>query len=289
MIIFILLGLGIDDAFVVVQTNLMVKDRGSIDLEEELARTLYVAGGAITVTSLTDACAFLSGMGNSLPVIRHLCGFGALGILFIYALQLTVLVGVLAFNRRREKRGYMDCCCFCHSCDCSRTKEDEKCCSSEPYDPTTVTWLQSFFETTFPNIILSKPGKVVVLAITITLAAVMGWGAPKVEAMYESKWFLPSDSTLVVLNDMYGALFPTEICTRECHWFPHLIASSVCPMAFLSGVHFLADSHCKLRPNTLKDRCAFRWQDFRRRNLWRSWRLFYGCCTESDAVVLGRV
>jgi hypothetical protein len=40
---------------------------------------------------------------------------------------------------------------------------------------------------------------------------------------------------------MYGVRFSTEICTRGCHWFPRLLRfkrTGVCPMAFLSGVHF---------------------------------------------------
>ena len=48
---------------------------------------MHTAGASITVTSLTDMVAFLSGLGNSLPVIRHLCTFGALGVLFDWCLQ----------------------------------------------------------------------------------------------------------------------------------------------------------------------------------------------------------
>ena len=59
-----------------------------------------------------------------------------------------------------------------------------------------------------PDTILSKPGKVIVLVVTVALAVVCGWGAPQVEAMYESSWFLPSDSTLVDVNALTDAHFP---------------------------------------------------------------------------------
>lgn len=89
LLVFLLLGLGIDDAFVIVQTHR--QSRGATP-REHVGETMSVAGASITITSLTDCVAFLSGLTNSLPVIRSLCVFGALGVAADWGLQVTLFV-----------------------------------------------------------------------------------------------------------------------------------------------------------------------------------------------------
>ena len=59
---FLILGLGVDDMFVIVQAleNLKPKEK-SLPVEQRVALTMKYAGVSITVTSLTDIGAFLIG------------------------------------------------------------------------------------------------------------------------------------------------------------------------------------------------------------------------------------
>ena len=59
---FILLGLGIDDMFVIAQCfkNLSPEEEG-LSLPDRIGRAMQHAGVAITVTSVTDVAAFLVG------------------------------------------------------------------------------------------------------------------------------------------------------------------------------------------------------------------------------------
>jgi predicted RND superfamily exporter protein len=84
---FLLLGLGIDDAFVIVQSYQQTRSDGNA--AHRIGSALRVSGTSITVTSVSDMVAFLSCLGNSLPVIQAVCAFGALGVLFDYAFQVS--------------------------------------------------------------------------------------------------------------------------------------------------------------------------------------------------------
>ena len=70
-----LLGIGVDDMFVIVNAH----DNAAYepDPNERMARALRVAGMSITVTSFTDIIAFLIGSSTSLPALKNfllLCG-----------------------------------------------------------------------------------------------------------------------------------------------------------------------------------------------------------------------
>ena len=53
-------GIGIDDMFVIMQClgNLSDEQRSTLPLPDRIGQTMRKAGVAITVTSLTDVCAF---------------------------------------------------------------------------------------------------------------------------------------------------------------------------------------------------------------------------------------
>lgn len=177
---FLLLGLGIDDAFVIVQNYRQVEDRSSP--AAILGATMRSAGSSITVTSISDTVAFLSCLGNSLPVIRAVCGFGALGVVVDFAYQVTGFVAMLAFAHKRENAGRADCAC------CYVVRETDMTCRGKLIDQHKPTRLQQFLKNTYSSVILSKGGKIVVLCLSISLFSVSCWVAPKIQADYNMKW-----------------------------------------------------------------------------------------------------
>ena len=58
---FLMIGLGIDDMFVIMKTYRNLESSKDLILEEKIAITLKHAGVSITVTSLTDVCVFAVG------------------------------------------------------------------------------------------------------------------------------------------------------------------------------------------------------------------------------------
>ncbi|CAN0203161.1 unnamed protein product [Ascophyllum nodosum] len=108
---FILLGIGVDDMFVIVAAF----DHTDPDLpvEERVALGLKRCGSSVTYTSLTNFVSFMLGSTSSLPAVEYFCLYAGTAILFDYFLQVTLFVALLAMDANRQKVGRIDClCCF---------------------------------------------------------------------------------------------------------------------------------------------------------------------------------
>jgi len=118
---FLLLGLGIDDTFVLIGTYFQQDRR--MGVRARIAGCLAAGGTSITITSLTDFIAFIVGYWTDLTALQSFSAFVATGILFVYIFQITFFMGFLALDARREERalrGYgkgkcnpMGCACCC--------------------------------------------------------------------------------------------------------------------------------------------------------------------------------
>merc|ERR1719244_2127457 len=106
LIPFLLLGIGIDDMFVIMQCfdNLTPEERGK-DISETISLTMRRAGVAITVTSLTDFMVFAIGSTTVLPALRSFCLWCGVGILAVYFFQITLFAGALALDCKRLTQG----------------------------------------------------------------------------------------------------------------------------------------------------------------------------------------
>jgi Niemann-Pick C1 protein len=101
---FLLLGIGIDDMFVIVRAlELVPESAGSVPTRMKIA--MRDCGGSITVTSVTDAIAFCVGATIRFPAMRAFCLHCAVGIVVSGRRRLSsvarpVLTGGQAYVRR---------------------------------------------------------------------------------------------------------------------------------------------------------------------------------------------
>ena len=104
---FMMIGLGIDDMFVIVKCwyNLDINSKKTKSLEENMALTLKNAGVAITVTSVTDICAFAVGCITIIPGLQAFCLNLAIGIAAVFLLQVSWFVAWMTLDEKRIKRG----------------------------------------------------------------------------------------------------------------------------------------------------------------------------------------
>ena len=128
---FLLLGIGVDDAFILigaldnvsrtitVTSSTGVRTTRTRTTVERVAAAVASAGPSITVTSLTDFCAFVIGSNTSLPALSTFSIYAAFGILFDYFLQITLFVAFMTLDARRMRRRSADIAC-CMRCLCCR-------------------------------------------------------------------------------------------------------------------------------------------------------------------------
>ena len=100
---FILLGIGVDDAFVIV--NAFNRERkvprakeSNDDISKRCARALARAGASITVTSLTDLVAFSISSSSKLPALSSFCAYAAICIFFLWLFASTFFAATMVFD-----------------------------------------------------------------------------------------------------------------------------------------------------------------------------------------------
>ena len=103
---FLLLGIGVDDMFVIV-TQFDLQDP-ALPVKTRLGKALAEAGASITVTSLTDFFAFLIGSNTSLPALKVFSYYVAAAVMFNYILQITAFAATLAIDAKRMEEDRLD-------------------------------------------------------------------------------------------------------------------------------------------------------------------------------------
>ena len=108
---FLLIGIGVDDMFVI--ANAVDQVPFSKSPNERLIMAMRHAGPSITITSFTNALAFLFGSTTSLIALKSFCQFAAVSIIMLYVTVVLIFTPAMAWDTRRinAKRG--DCCGLC--------------------------------------------------------------------------------------------------------------------------------------------------------------------------------
>jgi len=184
---FLLLGVGVDDMFVIVNSYDLVDPARQLDLPTRIGRTLASAGASITVTSMTDVFAFLIGSNTTLPALRNFCFYAAFGIFFDFLYQITWFVAFLTLDewRRTAKRADCGCCC---------SVPDTACCMCCAPAPSGKTRMQTWMGESLGGALTKKWVKAVVVVAFAALAGVGLAGCAMMEVQADVNDFFPPGS-----------------------------------------------------------------------------------------------
>ena len=119
---FMLMGIGVDDMFVIV--SCVDQTPMHLSANERFRIGLIHAGPSITITSVTDALAFFVGSFSDVPALRSFCNFSAICVLTLYFSFLTIFSPWFIHDMRRQESRRGDCfglcCCKEDSVFCFR-------------------------------------------------------------------------------------------------------------------------------------------------------------------------
>uniref|UniRef100_A0A7S2LTG5 SSD domain-containing protein n=1 Tax=Leptocylindrus danicus TaxID=163516 RepID=A0A7S2LTG5_9STRA len=127
-----------------------------MEIKERIARALSRAGTSVTVTTLTNSCAFFVGSLTETLALRYFAYWAGMGIIFDFLLQTTFFVACLTYDARRQQAKRCDVLsCIetsplpgAHNHDTSAGRENV--CGIED------GVLQRFFERKYARFILSR-------------------------------------------------------------------------------------------------------------------------------------
>eukprot|EP01025_Chloroclados_australasicus_P040915 TRINITY_DN4307_c0_g1_i2.p1 TRINITY_DN4307_c0_g1~~TRINITY_DN4307_c0_g1_i2.p1 ORF type:complete len:662 (-),score=78.23 TRINITY_DN4307_c0_g1_i2:28-2013(-) len=227
---FLLLGLGVDDSFVIVGAYFKEATKQDLTVPERISATMRSAGTSITVTSVTDLAAFAIGTWTDLPALRDFSIYATLGILFTYLYQAIFFTAILALDSRREERakkgakfiGFGRLPDSSNSMEMSQQQqppkqadeesgtyatpqqapsngkfESRKCCGAGEFDVSQPTIITKIIGEYLPMFTLSTIGKFVIILLEIGLLTWGIIGATRVYMDFRFRdWFVPDGSWL---------------------------------------------------------------------------------------------
>ncbi|XP_059490880.1 patched domain-containing protein 3-like [Neocloeon triangulifer] len=194
---FLLLGVGVDDMFIIVQAlDDLTPAEKELSVPERVGRALRHAGSSVTVTSLTNIVAFAVGANTKMPTFKSFCFFASMGILFLYIFVLTFFVGCVTLDERRRKAN-RDGCLPCVVREDLSSNE----CSQHDHQ-------KAFFHRVFAPCLMKTPVKVLVILTTLTLVGFNAYSAFQVEQKFDPVLYLRNDSYPRQFQEALKSYFP---------------------------------------------------------------------------------
>ena len=200
MVPFICLGIGIDDMFVIKRCfdNIIEgQEDGGNTLAKNVGLAMKHAGAAITVTTLTDICAFAIGGMTYFPGVKYFCICAAIAITFIYLFQTSFFVAWMVLDQKRikEKRnGFIPC--IVHK-DWQKPKWSQKNMSTSIACKVAKLFEFHLFQ-------------ISIIIITMSFLSIGIWAASEIEIEYDIKFLIPEDSYLKAWIRQNDEHFPSN-------------------------------------------------------------------------------
>ncbi|XP_077999939.1 patched domain-containing protein 3-like [Glandiceps talaboti] len=203
---FLIIGIGIDDMFLLMSGWLQTKPSDTV--EGRISGAFSAVAVSITITSITDVLAFCIGATNVFPSLRNFCIYTGFAVIWCYLMQLTVFGSAMVFHTRRVKSSR-------HCLTCTPVPSDDeinsggkvrKClcaffCRGKPSDISDDNDQEdrSIFERAplyLSKFIMLVPVKVTILVVFVGYLAVSIWGVVELEQGLILNNLVPSDSYL---------------------------------------------------------------------------------------------
>lgn len=211
---FVLLGIGVDDAFVIVnafhreQANDRCRRSSDIATDQDIAdrcrRGLARAGASITVTSATDLVAFAISSTSALPALASFCAYASIGIFFLWFFSVTFFTAALVLDERRQRDNRMEIF-FCF-----RRSENLKDDNGNQEERFQEGHLSNYFRRFHAPLILSTCGKFLVFLVFSGLLGLGVFGATQLSVEDSYRSFIPADNYIRGWLDAGDEFFATR-------------------------------------------------------------------------------
>lgn len=210
---FVLIGIGVDDMFVLIAA-LESTDK-NLDIKERMGQAMGKAGVSITVTSITDLFAFALGSASQLPALSTFCVFAAIGIAADFLLQISFFAAFMTLDSMRESKGKPDCCPCC--CPPPKQEIESGCCCcictynccngcTKSFDGPDGG-LRAFMIAYYIPLLRKKWVKALVIIVFAGWTGFSAFQASKLKQDFQFRWFVNDDANLQLAFDVQDDYF----------------------------------------------------------------------------------
>lgn len=180
---FLLMGLGVDDMFVIAACwDDLSQDNKALPLPERIGMMLRHAGVSISITALTDVIAFIVGSVTILPTLNSFCIYAGVSVFAIFVFVITFFTACFTLDQIRQEQGRNGIL------PCIKHKDYEPNPCSQQYLTNRV------FHFIYDNAILTTTGTFLVLSITVACLGFGIQGCFMLRQKFNPEWLVPVDS-----------------------------------------------------------------------------------------------
>ncbi|XP_017854983.2 NPC intracellular cholesterol transporter 1 isoform X2 [Drosophila busckii] len=109
---FLVLAVGVDNIFILVQTFQRDQRKTNETIEEHVGRVLGRVGPSMLLTSVSESCCFFLGSLSDMPAVKAFALYAGVALLIDFLLQITCFVGLFTLDVKRKEENRLDVCCF---------------------------------------------------------------------------------------------------------------------------------------------------------------------------------
>lgn len=184
---FLVLAVGVDNIFILVQTHQRDIKKPNESHAEHIGRVLGKIGPSILLTSLSEStCFFLGGL-SDMPAVKAFALYAGMALFIDFLLQITCFVSLLALDTARQADNRWDILCF--------IKKSKKESTSSNHIPSAREGvLFKFFKVIYVPFLMKKTVRTVVMVVFFGWLCSSIAVAPHISIGLEQELSMPQDS-----------------------------------------------------------------------------------------------
>ncbi|EDV98847.1 GH13378 [Drosophila grimshawi] len=178
---FLVLAVGVDNIFILVQTYQRDQRRTDETTEQQVGRVLGHVGPSMLLTSVSESCCFFLGGLSDMPAVKAFALYAGVALLIDFILQITCFVGLFTLDTKRRDENRLDICCFI------KCKKSDVVHNSEGL-------LYKFFKSVYVPFLMKKVVRAIVMIIFFGLLCASIASVPKIDIGLDQELAMPEDS-----------------------------------------------------------------------------------------------
>ncbi|XP_017858960.1 PREDICTED: Niemann-Pick C1 protein [Drosophila arizonae] len=178
---FLVLAVGVDNIFILVQTYQRDNRRANETTEKQVGRVLGRVGPSMLLTSVSESCCFFLGSLSDMPAVKAFALYAGVALLIDFLLQITCFIGLFTLDIKRKDESRLDICCFIK-------------CKKSDIMPNNEGLLYKFFKSVYVPFLMKKIVRVVVMVFFFGCLCTSIAFVPKIDIGLNQELAMPEDS-----------------------------------------------------------------------------------------------